>query len=327
MLDDETFKEQVALWPILAPIRDLRQALSRMYLSNLKIGTDGRSRTLLGPFSSKTGRNQPSAKKFAFGPASWQRAVIKPANGWALAYIDFGSQEIGIAAGLSGDERLIAAYRGGDPYLAFAKQAGLAPTDANRESHGIVRDMCKAIVLGLNYGMGAEEMAKQAGIPPALATELIQRHRETYPGYWKWIDSIVTSALLNNEMSSIFGWRRQVGPFDRPPSLMNFPMQANGAEMMRIAAIAATEAGIQVCAPIHDAFLIAAPEERLDDDVRHMREIMSKAGSCITGGIPIRTEARIIRYPDRYMEERGISMWNRVVRLVGRPDASYPVTP
>jgi hypothetical protein len=40
---------------------------------------------------------------------------------------------------------------------------------------------------------------------------------------------------------------------------MNWPMQANGAEMMRIAAMAATEAGIEVCAPVHDAFLIAAP--------------------------------------------------------------------
>ena len=35
---------------------------------------------------------------------------------------------------------------------------------------------------------------------------------------------------------------------------MNFPMQAGGAEMMRIAAIAATEAGIEVCCPVHDAF-------------------------------------------------------------------------
>jgi DNA polymerase-1 len=298
-----------------------------MYLPNLQIGTDGRNRTLLGPFSSKTGRNQPSAKKFAFGPPSWQRGVIKPREGWALSYIDFASQEVGIAAGLSGDQRLIAAYSGGDPYLAFAKQAGLIPIDATRESHPVIRDQCKAVVLGLNYGLGAEKMAYQAGISPAVAAELIQRHRQTYPVYWKWSDSIVTSALLNNEMSSIFGWRRQLQSIDRPTSLMNFPMQANGAEMMRIAAIAATEAGIRVCAPIHDAFLIAAPLERLDGNVRHMCEIMTKAGSCVTGGVPIRTEARVIRYPDRYMDARGISMWNRVVHLVGRPDATYPVIP
>ena len=55
---------------------------------------------------------------------------------------------------------------------------------------------------------------------------------------------------------------------------MNFPMQANGAEMMRLAAIAATEAGIEVRAPVHDAFLIAAPLHRLDADICAMRDIM-----------------------------------------------------
>ena len=131
--------------------------------------------------------------------------------------------------------------------------------------------------------------------------------------------------MISNRLSTVFGWQRCVKATDKPTSLMNFPMQANGAEMMRIAAIAATEAGINVCAPIHDAFLITAPLWRIDDDVRHMCEIMSKAGSYVTGGIPIRTEARVIRFPDRYMDERGISMWNCVVRLVGRPDATYPV--
>jgi DNA polymerase I len=33
--------------------------------------------------------------------------------------------------------------------------------------------------------------------------------------------------------------------------------------MMRIAAIAATEAGIEVCCPVHDAFLISAPIDRM----------------------------------------------------------------
>ena len=97
---------------------------------------------------------------------------------------------------------------------------------------------------------------------------------------------------------------------------MNFPMQANGAEMMRIAAIAATEAGIEVCAPVHDAFLIQAPLERLDHDVEYMRALMAKAGEAVTGGFPVRTEATIVRFPDRYMDEGGREMWERVVALL-----------
>ena len=97
---------------------------------------------------------------------------------------------------------------------------------------------------------------------------------------------------------------------------MNFPMQANGAEMMRIAAIAATEAGIEVCAPIHDAFLIQAPLERLDPDVERMKALMTGAGEAVTGGFPVRTDATVVRYPDRYMDEGGQDMWDRVMALL-----------
>jgi DNA polymerase I len=100
---------------------------------------------------------------------------------------------------------------------------------------------------------------------------------------------------------------------------MNFPTQANGAKMMRIAAI---EAGIEVCAPVHGAFLIAAPFRRLDEDVSAMRNIMSKAGRAVTGGLDIRTDAEIVRWPDRYMDERGEAMWNKVTAVLDHIERS-----
>jgi DNA polymerase I len=95
-------------------------------------------------------------------------------------------------------------------------------------------------------------------------------------------------------------------------------MQGNGAEAMRIAAIAATEAGIEVCAPVHDAFLIAAPLDRLDADVAKMRDIMSKAGRAVTGGLDIRTDAEVVRFPLHYMDERGKPMWEKIVGLLNK---------
>ena len=85
---------------------------------------------------------------------------------------------------------------------------------------------------------------------------------------------------------------------------------------MRIAAIAATEAGIEVCAPVHDAFLIAAPLNRLDEQVEHMRTLMTKAGEAVTGGFPVRTDATVVRFPDRYMDEGGREMWERIMTLL-----------
>ena len=124
--------------------------------------------------------------------------------------------------------------------------------------------------------------------------------------------------MLTNEMKTVFGWKRRIGREPNPRSLMNFPMQANGAEMMRLAAIGATEASIEVCAPVHDAFLIAAPLQRLDEDIAKMRDIMSKAGIAVTGGIDIRTDAEVVRFPNRYMDERGKAMWEKVVSLLNK---------
>jgi hypothetical protein len=87
---------------------------------------------------------------------------------------------------------------------------------------------------------------------------------------------------------------------------------------MRVAAIAATEAGIEVCCPIHDAFLIAAPLALIDEHTAAMREIMEKAGRAITGGLTVRTDHKIIRSPDRYMDGRGKAMWDRVMTLLER---------
>ena len=147
------------------------------------------------------------------------------------------------------------------------------------------------------------------------ARELLRLHRQTYGRFWKWNESTVTTALFRGEMRAVFGWHMSVGRDANFRSLQNWPMQANGAEMMRIAAIVATETGIEVCAPVHDAFLISAPIDRIDEDVTKMREIMAKAGRLVTG-IEVRTDVKIVRSPDRYMDERGAPIWNQVMGLL-----------
>src|SRR4051794_16929675 len=118
-------------------------------------------------------------------------------------------------------------YLTGDPYLAFAKAARLAPPDATKVSHKAIRDRCKDVVLGMNYGMGPESLAARAGIMPCEAKELLRLHRETYRPFWQWSDDIVSAAMLSGEMQTVFGWRQKLEREPNPLSLMNFPMQAN----------------------------------------------------------------------------------------------------
>jgi DNA polymerase I len=316
MLDDATFRDQATTWPQLLALHELRATLANLRLTGLQVGADGRNRCLLSPFRSVTGRNQPSNTRFIFGPARWMRGLIRPPEGCGLAYVDFSSQEIAAAAALSGDERMMEGYAAGDPYLAFAKAARLVPADATKATHAAIRDRCKTIVLGIGYGMEADSMAARAGIWPCDARELLRLHRDTYRTFWHWSDATVASALLIGSMSSMFGWQRRVGREPNARSLMNWPVQSAGAEMMRIAAIAATEAGLQVCAPIHDAFLLLSPLERLANDVATMRSLMSHAGRAVTGGLDVRTDFEVVRWPDRFMDPRGAAMWSRVVAML-----------
>ncbi len=315
-LDRDTFKEMGRGYPIIGPLRELKHALSEMRLNALQVGEDGRNRCLLSAFGTKTGRNSPSNTKFIFGPSVWLRGLVKPELGHAVAYIDWSSQEVGIAAAVSGDLAMQSDYQSGDVYLAFGKSAGILPLDATKESHGAQRDALKACVLGLQYGMGEETLAERIGKPRIVARELIRAHQQRYRKFWDMADSVISIAMDHRPVQTVGGWPLQVCSDPSPNSVMNFPMQANGAEMLRLACSMATERGVEVHAPVHDAVLIGSSIEHIDRDVEAMRGIMEEASRLVLGGFTIPTEAKIIRYPDRYMDKRGVVMWERVMRLL-----------
>jgi DNA polymerase I len=257
----------------------------------------------------------------------WLRGLIKPPPGHGIAYVDWAQQEFGIAAALSGDPLMMEAYRSGDPYLAFAKQAGAAPADATKATHNAVREQFKACVLAVQYGMGAEALAQRIGQPPIRARELLRLHRETYRVFWPWSDAAVDYAMLTGALHTVFGWRVQVGVVANDRSLRNFPMQANGAEMLRLACCLGTEQGIEVCAPVHDAVLICAPLDRLEAHVGRMQDAMREASRIVLDGFELGTDAEIVRHPDRYADPRGTVMWNRVMNLICRQQSGAQNVP
>lgn len=332
-LQDDTFKDMARMHPQLSPLRELRGALSQMRLSDLTVGEDGRNRCMLSMFRSKTGRNQPSNTRFIFGPSVWLRGLIQPQEGYGLAYVDWSQQEFGIAAALSGDTDMMAAYASGDPYLAFAKQAGAVPQDATKHNHKAVRDQFKACVLAVQYGMGAESLAYRINQPTARARELLDLHRRTYRRFWAWSDGVLHQALLGGRIWTTFGWQLFVDDTPNGRSLCNFPMQANGAEMLRLACIRLIGDGVRVCAPVHDAILIEAPLAELDAVVAHTQAVMRAASAAVLGGFMLESDAKLVRAPERYMDERGTAMWNMVMaklgldtRIVGAGETAAPVT-
>lgn len=315
-LDDDTFKEMAQVHPEIEPLRQLRWALSKMRLSELALGPDGRNRTLLSAFRSKTGRNQPSTSKFIFGPAVWLRSLIKPGEGNAIAYIDWEQQEFGIACGLSRDPSMMKAYQSGDPYIEFAKMAKAVPIDATKQSHPGERELFKSTCLAVQYLMGPDTLAGRLGVTRFEARNLLELHKTVFKKFWSWSDAAVNYGMLHNKIFTVFGWQYQVTEKINDRTLRNFPMQANGAEMLRIACCLATERGIKVCAPVHDALLIEAKDLEIEEVVTATQKIMQRASEIVLSGFALRSEAKIIKYPDRYMDERGTFMWDTITRLL-----------
>jgi hypothetical protein len=316
---EETFEEMVTIHPQLRPLYELRSALGQLKDDGgLTIGADGRNRSSLRPFAANSGRNAPSTTRFVFGKSVAFRSLIQPAPGWSLAYVDWCQQEFGIAAVLSGDANMLDAYQSGDPYLEFARQAGAVPATATRHSHEDVREQFKTCMLGVNYSMGEKSLARRIKQPLARARELLETHRRVYRRYWRWIEQVQDEGMLSGRLSAVFGWRLNVGRDANPRSLKNFPMQANGAEMMRLACCLATERGTRVIAPVHDALLIETPSRFVQDAVASTKRAMAEASQIVLSGFTLRTDAEIISCPDRYRDARGAAFWSLLMRILER---------
>ena len=97
-------------------------------------------------------------------------------------------------------------------------------------------------------------------------------------------------------------------------------MQANGAEMLRLACCLAIEAGIKVVAPVHDAVLIEAPLDQLEADTERMQALMRQASAQLLDGFELRSDAKLIRAPEHFCDERGTGMWETVRDLLRELD-------
>lgn len=316
-LKDQTFKDMARIHPhLIAPIREARTLLAQLRQIAVPVGSDGRNRTLLGAFGSKTSRNQPRASEYIFGPSCWLRSLIRPEPGRALAYCDWSQQELGIAAALSQDPAMMAAYQSGDFYLEFAKMAGKAPAWATKDTHPEIREQFKSIALGVLYGLSAYGAAQRLDLAICDSRELLRCHREVFRTFWAWSDAVEMRAMYHGTLSTVFGWHVRTTTTTTGRSARNYPMQSNAAEMMRLACILTTQHGISVCGVVHDALLVEASLDTIDAVVEDTQRWMREASLLVLPGFPLRSEPKVVRYPDHYSDPRGAYVWQVVERLL-----------
>ena len=319
--DKETLKAMRDNHPAIATLYELDKTLVALREPSLQITAEGRSHPYTSPFRSKTGRNQPSTSRFIFGAPKWMRSLVKPPPGRAISYVDVKAEEFGIASLLSKDPAMWESYCSADVYLDFAHRAGLVPKGATKESHPESRKMAKAVVLGTQYGQGSRSIALNLGITEQKAEELLWYHHEVYKVFWKYHDVVQQMARFRGCAYSVLGWRMRVNARTSPRTIGNFPMQAGGAELMRAVTIELIKTGVMLVAQVHDAFVIEAGIESIDEETARTHQIISKVSRAIFGK-PLKSEAKIVRYPDRYIDEDAGPM----LRTLGEVLAGYGCT-
>jgi DNA polymerase I len=303
--------------PGVEKLHALRDSLGVIVRAKLPIGRDGRNRPSLFPFGTATGRNAHAQSLFN-AHAGLRSLMVFPADTIAV-YLDWRTQEIGVAAALAGDQALMAAYSGGDVYHAFAWDSGLTQDrdPQHWKTHNqMQRQRMKALQLGINYGMGVPSLAKGLNRHPLIASTLIEQHRRMYPRFWQWRDDQLMSAMLNRGIKSVFGWPLYISTSPNKRTLYNFPMQGNGAEMLRLAACRLCEAGIVPSMLIHDGILI---EARDHEQVEHAIEIMRVSGRDVCNGFEIGVDIdQLLEHGARYRDKRDVAkeMWATILRTL-----------
>ena len=225
------------------------------------LGSDSRVRSWLNPYGSQTSRFQPKATSYIPLKAAWMRALIEPPKGRAICGIDFVAEEFLISACWAKDENMYQAYKSGDPYMFLARLAGAVPQDATKKTHPLERNLFKSTVLGLSYGMSkvglAKKLTQDTGeeVSEDKAEELIGKFNEVFSAYADKAEIEELEYIRRQGSQLSDGWC-MFGDNPNKRSVRNYPIQGQGAVILRRAIREAIDNKLRVILPLHDALYL-----------------------------------------------------------------------
>ena len=138
------------------------------------------------------------------------RKAFLPQEGWLLLSADYSQIELRILTHLSGEDVLVQAYNDGDDVHALTARLLLDKEEVSSEE----RRLGKTINFGVIYGMGAQRLAREAGLPQAQAKEFLSRYKQRYPKVFAYLELQERLALSLGYVETILGRRR---PFHFDP--------------------------------------------------------------------------------------------------------------
>ena len=205
------------------------------------------------------------------------RKVFIPEDGFVFVDADYSQIELRVLAHISGDERLIEAYREAqDIHRITASQVFHVPFD---EVTPLQRRNAKAVNFGIVYGISSFGLSQDLSISRKEAAEYIEKYFETYPGIKQFLDQSVADAKEKGYVTTLFGRRRPVPELSSSNFMrrsfgervaMNSPIQGTAADIIKIAMIRVNERlkaehfRSRLILQVHDELLVEAAKEELD---------------------------------------------------------------
>ena len=280
--------------PIVEKILESRQLtkLKSTYADGLSvyIDMDGRIRTTFNQTITATGRLSSTEPNLQNIPIRMElgrqiRKVFVPKEGCVFLDADYSQIELRVLAHMSGDEKLIEAYREAqDIHRITASQVFHIPFD---EVTDLQRRNAKAVNFGIVYGISSFGLSQDLSISKKEAAEYIERYFETYPKIKTFLDGLVEDAKKNGYVTTMFGRRRPVPELSSSNFMqrsfgervaMNAPIQGTAADIIKIAMIRVHDRLLEehlksrLIITVHDELLI----ETAEDEIDRVKEILTE---------------------------------------------------
>jgi DNA polymerase I-like protein with 3'-5' exonuclease and polymerase domains len=313
--DEEAWDVAKNWHPFLAEVNRVRNTAGQLLDRTIPADpADGRHYFGCIPVAQKTGRSSP--KGCILGGPKWLRCLLTPTDdGHVLINVDFKSEEVAIAAYLSGDDALMADYGSDDFYLGFAARAGAVPRGATKLSHGDVRTTYKTAALGIGYGQSEYSLARDLRIDQAAARRLIDQHRRAYPKYWSWRERFRVRAYRQGRCRTRMGWPMRVPPGSNPRTAANLPVQGSGGDLLREVVLRLEGHGLTLLATNHDSCLLECPQDDQDHAREELDVALRESVDTVLPGCPLKWEVKT--YETRYEDPDGEKMWERIRGILG----------
>ncbi len=218
-----------------------------------------------------------------------RQAFIAP-PGCKIVAADYSQIELRILAHLSGDERLLQAFRDGiDIHRATAAEIfGVAPAEVSSEQ----RRHAKAINFGLVYGMSSFGLGRQLGIDRGAAQEYMDLYFARYPGVQRFMDEIRELAHAQGYVETLFGRRLYLPEINSrnhqrrqyaERAAINAPMQGTAADIIKLAMlrcqhwIASSASPARMIMQVHDELVFEMEAAGVTGFITDIRHCMSEA--------------------------------------------------